>query len=198
MVLEKQHISLDDLLAMGEDARVEIINWEMIEMAAAGMTHQILAMNIIRILDKYVTEKNIGLILPDGMTYLMNSLSSGLKDSFVPDVSFVRHENIPEGFNPDKPHPGIPDLAVEIISPGDDADMVQTKVRTYLEQGTQHIWLVYPKTKEVHQFISQKPEQSRIYLGSTSIDAEALFPEIEGLTTDAIFDLPVWAMKNKE
>lgn len=197
MVLEKQHISLDELIAMGEDSRIEIINWEVVAMTAAGMTHQILAMNILRILDKYVNEKDIGLILPDGMTYLMNSLSKGLKDSFVPDVSFVQHENIPEGFDPDKPHPGAPDLAVEIISPGDDADMVQTKVRTYLEQGTKQVWIVYPKSKEVHQYTSKKTDQSRIYRGSTKIDAEAIFPKIEGLTTDAIFDLPVWAIKNK-
>jgi Uma2 family endonuclease len=198
MVLEKQHISLDDLLAMDEDARVEIINWEMVKMAAAGGVHQIIAANILRILDRYVVEKKLGVILPDGMTYLMNSISFGLKDSFVPDVSYISHENVPEKWAVEKPHPGAPDLAVEIISPGDDAEMVQSKVRSYLEQGTQQIWLVYPKTKEVHQFTKEKPEQSRIYHGSTSIDAEALFPKIEGLTTDVIFDLPVWAIKDKE
>lgn len=197
MVLEKQHISLDKLIAMGEDSRIEIINWEIIEMAAAGGVHQIIASNISYILQLYVRKHKIGIVLPDQMTYLMNSSSAGLKDSFIPDVSYITHENVPENWDVEKPHPGAPNLAIEIVSPSDDPDLIPTKVRTYLEQGTQQIWIVYPKSKEVHQYTSEKPDQSRIHRGSTKIDAEALFPNIEGLTTDAIFDLPVWAIKGK-
>lgn len=198
MVIEKQHMSLDDLLALGEDARIEIVDWELIEMPAAGMSHQIIAMNILRILDKYVSEKQIGQILPDGMTYLMFSLTSGLKDSFVPDVSFVSTENIPEDFNIEKPHPGAPDLAVEIVSPGDDAVLVKQKAKTYLQQGTKQVWLVYPKTQGIEQYIADKPDVIRNYSDSIKLDADALFPGIEGLTTDAIFKLPKWAVKDEK
>ena len=197
MVLEKQIYTLDDLLAMGEDARVEIIEWELVEMTAAGMRHQIIAMNIIRLLDAYVVEKGIGLILPDGMTYLMNSPAKGLKDSFVPDVSFVHHENIPENFKPEKPHPGAPDLAVEIVSPDDSATKLQRKIRTYLDTGAKQVWVIYPDTKEIFQHIAGEEEQLINYKGSQTIDAEALFPGIEGLTTDNIFKLPKWAMQDE-
>lgn len=198
MVIEKQHMSLDDLLALGEDARVEIVDWEPHKMTAAGVAHQIIAMNLLRILDKYVSEKQIGLILPDGTTYLMLSQTSGLKDSFVPDVSFISLENIPEGFNIEKPHPGVPDLAVEIISPTDNAELIKKKVKTYLEKGTQQVWLVYPKTEQIEQYLHDKPDVIRNYRGSTKLDADALFPDIEGLTTDAIFKLPKWAVKDEE
>ncbi len=196
MEAEKQILSLHDLLEMGEDARVEIVEWELTPMVAAGGVHQIIAMNIIRVLDGYVSSRDLGQILPDGMTYLMNSQSSGLRNSFVPDVSFISNENVPQEWDAEKPHPGTPNLAVEIISPGDNADDVQRKLRTYLDEGTEQIWLVYPRSQEIHQYINGTPEQVKLYRGSTSIDADALFPGLEGLTLEAIFKLPKWALKD--
>ncbi|MGB7340611.1 MAG: Uma2 family endonuclease [Phototrophicaceae bacterium] len=196
MVIEKQHMSLDELLALGEDAQIEIVNWEIVDMPAAGMSHQIIAMNILRILDQYVSEKQNELVLPDGMTYLMFSITGGLKDSFVPNGSFVSNDNIPEGFDIEKPHLGAPDLAIEIISPNDNAEIVKTKVKTYLEKGTQQVWLVYPKTQEIEQYTAAHPNLIRNYQGSIALDVDSLFPDIEGLTTDAIFKLPTWDVKD--
>jgi len=198
MVIEKQHMSLDELLALGEDARVEIVDWELIEMTAAGGVHQLISGNIFRILDAYVQQHDIGVVMPDQMTYLMNSPVSGLKDSFVPDVSYFSHENVPENWEVEKPHPGAPELAVEIVSPNDNIVVVQSKVNTYLEQGTKQIWLVFPKTKEIHQYVHDKPDVILKYKGLTKLDADDLFPGIEGLTTDAIFKLPKWAVKDEE
>lgn len=196
MVIEKQGYSLDDLLAMGEDARVEIIGGELIEMSAAGFRHQIIANNINFILQPYVRQHDIGIVLPDGMTYLMNSPTKTLEDSFVPDVSLLLKENVSADWDIDKPHPSVPDLAIEIISPSDDPDRVQRKRRTYLEKGTQQVWLVYPKTQEVHQYTSAEPNTSRIYKDEQSMDADTLFPKIESLTLPAIFKLPKWALKD--
>lgn len=198
MVIEKQHMNLNDLLALGEDSRIEIVNWELIEMPAAGGVHQIIAMNIIRLIDAYVQKHDIGVVMPDQMTYLMNSPTSGLKDSFVPDVSYFSHDSVPENWDTYKPHPGAPDLAVEIVSPGDDIGIVHAKVNTYLEQGTKQIWLVLPKQKEIHQYIHDKPNVINKYKGSNTLDAGALFPDIDGLTTDAIFKLPKWAVKDEK
>jgi Uma2 family endonuclease len=198
MVIQKQALTLEEYLALGEDSRVEIINWEQVEMTAAGGVHQIIAANILRILDKYVYERDLGLVLPDQMTYLMNSPESGLKDSFVPDVSYISHDNVPKDWDVEKPHPACPDLAIEIISPGNDAELIQEKVRIYLEKGTKQVWLIYPKTKEVHQYTSATPEKSHIYRGAESIDAESLFPKIQGLNLSAIFKLPKWAIKEKK
>lgn len=198
MVVKQQSISLDDLLSMGEDSNIEIIDWEIVEMPAAGGIHQLIAMNIIRILDAYIQEHDIGVIMPDQMTYLMNSPVSGLKDSFVPDVSYFSHESVPQDWDIEKPHPGAPDLAVEIISPNDNAEIVKTKVKTYLEKGTTQVWLVYPKLKRIEEFTSANPEVTRNYEGSVTINADDLFPNIEGLTTDAIFKLPKWAIKDSD
>lgn len=88
-----------------------------------------------------------------------------------------------------------------MISSGDDAEKVQIKVRTYLDKGTEQVWLMYPKTRELHQFMGGENETVQIYKGSQIIDAEALFPNIQGLTIEALFKLPSWAKpdgSNKE
>lgn len=42
-----------------------------------------------------------------------------------------------------------PDLTVEVVSPGEGAGDVCEKVRDYLAAGTQLVWVVYPRTREV-------------------------------------------------
>lgn len=185
--LEKTRISLDDLLQIKE--RVEVINGEVVEMQAAGFTHHIFGGNIYDALKPFVSSNNLGLVMFDGLTYLMFSSASGLKDSFVPDVSFIRRENFIATFDFSKPYPGVPDLAVEVVSPGDDADQIQTKIRTYLAKGTEQVWMIYPTTREVHQYRRDGDPEIRIYTGSSRLDIEALFPGLE-LTTDMIFRMP--------
>ncbi len=188
---EKTLLSLDDLMAMGSDARVEIIDGELIEMVAAGVIHAMIGGKIVTVFNKHLELHPIGAVMQDGATFLMFSSARGLKNSFVPDVSFIRNENVPPGWNPEKPHPGAPDLAVEIVSPTDDPEEVQWKRRTYLQKGTQQVWLVYFRLREVHQYTA---EGVKIYSQpDEQIDVEALLPGMTGLTLGAIFDLPSWA-----
>jgi Uma2 family endonuclease len=191
--VQKTHISLDDLLEMPE--RAEIINGELVEMSAAGVLHGIIIGNIYRIVDPYVMEHEIGTVLMDGVTYLMYSDPRSLKDSFIPDLSFIRNENIPSNFDVSKPHPGIPDLAVEVVSPNDKAVDVQDKILAYLDKGTEQAWVAYPEvgSQSLHQYV-RGSSTIRIYQEpDEAIDTSAIFPDLQGLTVAAIFKLPKWA-----
>jgi Uma2 family endonuclease len=188
---EKTAVTLDDLMKLGEDARVEVINGVLVEMAPVGGLHHLFGGNIHDPLKAFVNERELGLVFMDGLLYLMNENTRHLRGSFVPDVSFIRRENIPASWNLSLPFPGVPDLAVEVISPGDDAEDVQTKIRTYLDKGTEQVWVAYPSTREVYQY--RRDQQTvRIYRGGEQIDTESLFPGLV-LTLDAIFKLPSWA-----
>ena len=196
--LEKTNITLDDLLNIGADVRVEIINGEIVEMAAAGILHQIVVGNLYRSLAGYTNERETGSTFSGGLTYLMYNDPRSLRHSYIPDVSFIRNENLPAGFDITKPHPGAPDLAVEVVSPNDKAIDIQEKIQTYLDKGTEQIWIAYPElgSQSLHQYIRdsstvriyQKPEEA--------IDASAFFPGIEGLTVATIFKLPKWAVSS--
>ncbi|MBI1257093.1 MAG: hypothetical protein GC204_06455 [Chloroflexi bacterium] len=190
--IERAAVTLDDMMKLG-DARVEVINGVVVEMAPVGGLHHLFGGNLYRPLDAYVNERELGAIFMDGLLYLMNENSRHLRGSFAPDVSFIRRENIPADWNLSLPFPGVPDLAVEVMSPGDTAEEIQTKIRTYLDKGTEQVWVLYPSTREIYQH--RRGEQTvRIYQGSEQIDTESLFPGLI-LTLETIFKLPPWAAK---
>ncbi len=185
-------VTLDELMALGPDVWVEVINGEIVEMSPSGGLHHVIAGNVFRILDSYVQAKGIGTIFMDGLIYLMHYDHKGLKDALVPDVSFIRKESFPDDWDVNLPFPGTPDLAVEVISPSEGAADVTAKVRKYLDRGTTQVWVVYPDSQEVYQYRrDSKPEMVRVYRGAEEIDAESLFPGIKLVTSD-LFALPDW------
>ena len=191
--LEQTAITLEDLLNLGEDARVEVINGVIVEMAPVGGLHHVVTGNIYDPLKTIVNDNNLGAVFMDGLLYLMNEKDRYLRGSFVPDVSFIRHENIPADWNISLPFPGVPTLAVEVISPSESAVDIQTKISTYLDRGTEQVWVAYPPTREVYQYRGES-NTARIYRGNEQIDTESLFPGLI-LTLDAVFKLPPWAEK---
>ena len=67
----------------------------------------------------------------------------------APDVSFtlgLRGEGRGQrpGFVP-----GAPDIAIEVVSPGDTAAELEQKVGEYLAAGSRRVWVVYPSSRRV-------------------------------------------------
>ena len=44
---------------------------------------------------------------------------------------------------------GAPDLAVEVLSPGDPRDMIERKLEKYFQHGTRLAWVADPKRQTV-------------------------------------------------
>jgi len=66
-----------------------------------------------------------------------------------PDVSFIKTGRLPDERVPEGHVRIAPDLAVEVISPGDIAYEVDEKVELYLAAGVRLVWVVNPKTRSV-------------------------------------------------
>lgn len=66
----------------------------------------------------------------------------------APDASFVAAARMPRqvsaGF-----FPGPPDLAVEVVSPGDSYSDVHEKALSWLAHGTRAVWVVDPGARRV-------------------------------------------------
>ena len=71
------------------------------------------------------------------------------RESRAPDVAVVRAHRLPGGRIPRRLIRGIPDLAVEVLSPNDRPDAVQTKVEEYLDAGVPLVWVVAPLVEVV-------------------------------------------------
>jgi Uma2 family endonuclease len=185
--LEETGVTLDDLLQ--REGRAEVYDGEVVHMSAAGIVHNVIINNVWRVLDSYLQSHDLGIAFGDGATFLMFSPFPRLKDSFEPDVSFLSKENVPAGWDIEKPHPGAPDFAVEVISPDDRADRVQYKAQTYLEKGAKQVWLVYPRVQQVHVYVTG---QARIYGIEDTVDLGDLFPGLPPISVKSVFDLPEW------
>lgn len=64
-----------------------------------------------------------------------------------PDLSFIRKGRLPEGGPPDGNLRIIPDLVVEVVSPNDLAEEVETRLADFLRVGVPLIWVIYPNTR---------------------------------------------------
>jgi Uma2 family endonuclease len=69
------------------------------------------------------------------------------KESRAPDLSFILKDRLPQDLR--RYLPMAPDLAVEILSPGNDFEDMMEKVDEYLAQGVKLVWVVITKTREV-------------------------------------------------
>lgn len=187
--VEKKLITEAELMALGSDARVEVVDGEVVEMAPVGIRHQFVGGNFFRPLDKYVGEHDLGFVFYDGLIYLLDQTAKHLRGARVPDVSFVRKGLLPKGWNVDRPFPGAPTLAIEVVSPDDDAEDLLKRTRDYLRAGSEQVWIAYPNEREVHQH-KRGADVVRVYTQDTDvIDVEGLFPGLT-LTLGEIFKLP--------
>ena len=62
-----------------------------------------------------------------------------------PDASFVSTGRFPNDRVPDDFATLAPDLAVEVVSPGDRPRHILDKVSEYLEAGTRLVWVIDPR-----------------------------------------------------
>lgn len=187
--VEKKLITEAELMALGSNARVEVVDGEIIAMAPVGVKHQFVGGNFYNPLYRFVTESDLGFVFYDGLIYLLDQNAKHLRGARVPDVSFVRKGLLPKGWNIDRPFPGAPTLAIEVVSPDDDAEDLLKRTRDYLRAGSEQVWIAYPSEREVHQH-KQGVDTVRVYRQDTdAIEVEGLFPGLV-LTVETIFKLP--------
>lgn len=69
------------------------------------------------------------------------------RDTFVPAVSVIREGRIYESTS--RILTGAPELAVEVVSPSDEAEYIKHKISAYLSNGAAGVWVVYPIDRSV-------------------------------------------------
>ena len=135
-------VTADELLAMGEGRR-ELIYGEVIEMAPTGMEHAYFEHEISRLLGNFVKANDLGKVYSGEAGFLLATNPDLVR---APDVAFIKRERV---VRTRKYYPGAPDLAVEVVSPGDSYSDVNEKVKMWLEHGTVEVWVVDERRETV-------------------------------------------------
>jgi Uma2 family endonuclease len=91
----------------------------------------------------------------------------------APDLAFIHSERLAL-FPPDEFGPVSPDLAVEVISPGNPRIEIREKVDAYLERGARLVWALNPKRVEIRVYRADCTET--LLRAGDRLDDEDLLP----------------------
>ena len=152
MTTTLQRSTASELYAMPDDGfRYELVRGELRRMSPAGSEHGALIFNITLLLGQHVKANNLGVCFAAETGFKIASDPDTVR---APDVAFVSRGHIPEDGIPINFWPGAPDLAVEVVSPGDTYTEVEEKVEQWLGAGARAVWVVNPKRRGVSAYRS--------------------------------------------
>ncbi|MBX3086533.1 MAG: Uma2 family endonuclease [Anaerolineae bacterium] len=147
VTLHKLYTSAEfwDFVNLPENSNKAFERWngEIVEVSPSNPYSSLVSAQIIIAIGIYLKTNPIAWITGEGAGYDISAT-----DTLAPDVAVVlrsRQSSIPsKGFNPIPP-----DIAVEVVSPGNTANEIHGKVLKYIQAGTQLVWVVYPDTQTV-------------------------------------------------
>ena len=131
--------------------RLELVKGKVYEMAPAGGRHGYTAMNTGIIMGGHVRANGLGRVFAAETGFILRRDPDTVR---APDVAFVAQSRLPVDEIPDSFIELVPDLVVEVVSPGDTRREVQEKIEDWLRAGVSLVWAVYPVTRTATVFRS--------------------------------------------
>lgn len=167
-----QLVTAEDLFNMPDDGfRYELVEGELRRMSPSGYSHGKIAARLTVILGYYVEEKELGDVCAAETGFTLATNPDTVR---APDVAFIRKERVREVSDTKSYGVGVPDLAVEVISPNDRVGKVEEKVNEWLEAGTPMVWIVSPKLRTVTVFRSRT--DIKVLTENDTLDGEDVVP----------------------
>jgi Uma2 family endonuclease len=171
-VPEKKVWTDEAFMALPDDGHhYEIVNGELIDMGNSGALHGYVCSTLMILLGGYIRIQNLGAMFDSSTAFKMKN---GNKRS--PDISFFAKERLqgmtelPSGFLE-----GAPDLAVEVLSPGNTVEEIDEKIAEYFENGTRLVWVISPTQHYILVYRSAQ-EPDRLLKSADSLDGEDVIP----------------------
>ncbi len=147
MSTPKVLLTADDLLRLSRTGkRYELVGGELVEMAPTGARHGRVAIRSGSRLNAYVEQNDLGEVFAAETGFRLERQPDKVR---APDVAFVSKGRLPPGELPKGFLDIVPDLVIEVVSPGDTATYVQAKVEDWLQAGVRLVLVMYPDTRSV-------------------------------------------------
>jgi len=181
MATMERRLTLEEFLGLPEESpALELIDGMVSQKVAPQWVHGLLQIRGGTLINEYA--------LPRKLAVAFSEIREAFgRDSLVPDIGVYRWERIPRtatGRLTNAP-PVPPDIAIEIISPGQTVAEMVEKGRRYLIHGVEIVVIVNPGPETVTLLrAGGGPTTLR---GEDRIGLEAVLPGLE-LTVRALFD----------
>lgn len=167
----------------GEDAYYELINGHIVRKASPDPYHQAISIRLSSVMHRHVTEHKLGMVFTAPTDVFLDDYNH-----VISDLLFVRQDNLgivdyKEGIL------GVPDLVVEIISPGSILQDRVEKRAAYEQTGVREYWIVDPNNCSIEIYenrngafaaVSFAAETGKVQsqlLEGLELDLAEVFPE---------------------
>ena len=141
---EVRRFTPEDLLAMPDGKSYELVRGRLVERNMGAESSEV-GGNLYFHLRLFCRDHDLGIVWPADNGYQCFPHAPGLVRK--PDVSFIRRGRLPGDVAPEGWVKIPPDLAVEVVSPGDSAEELKEKLSDYRKAGVPLIWVIYPKAR---------------------------------------------------
>ena len=180
--IPRRRLTLDDYEALPDDADYEIIDGVLYVSPRARPGHQALAFKLGNILFGHIEPANLGMVLPDA------DLVVDYDNTYVsPDLMYFTADKYAQ-IDPDDFVQVVPDLVVEILSPGTEHHDLVTKRNTYARLGVRYYWTVSKRKRSIEENVLGEDGQYRsLTVAAPDVFVPAMFPGLR-IDLDAIFE----------
>jgi Uma2 family endonuclease len=162
----------DALLAMPDDGfRYELIAGELKKMAPAGSQHGRVAINVAWPLARHVRDNDLGVVFAAETGFKVRSNPDTVR---APDAAFISKDRYTRVGDVPGYWPGAPDLAIEVLSPGDNYVEVEEKVFDWLDAGARLVIVFNPRKRTATAYRSRS--SIRVHTDSETLDASDVVP----------------------
>ncbi|MDQ3696159.1 MAG: Uma2 family endonuclease [Chloroflexota bacterium] len=155
----------------GPEGRWELIDGELVEIPPASEKHGRVVMAIGIRVGSFVLGQRLGYVYSSETGFVVSTAPRAVR---VPNMSFVRAERL----DPDRDRTRFlrvpPDLAVEVISPGDRTSAVLAKAVMWLGAGSTIVWVVDPVARIVT--VIRHETSPRLYTRDDTLDGGEILP----------------------
>ncbi|MCB0519845.1 MAG: Uma2 family endonuclease [Lewinellaceae bacterium] len=158
MLVAEKKITVPEFLQMefeGEDAYYELINGHIVRKSAPTLQHQETSILLSSKMLNHALTKKLGKVFTAPTDVYLDEFNHVL-----PDIFFVSNKNSKILDYQEGVVIGVPDLIVEILSPGTMGNDRFDKKKAYENAGVQEYWLVDPNNKAVEVYQNEKGEMA--------------------------------------
>jgi Uma2 family endonuclease len=164
-------LTAEDLLRLNlPDKQVELVRGRLIVREPPGYGHGYVAFAIAARIAEFARANGLGVVLAAETGFQLFSNPDTVRAG---DAAFIRRERVP-----DPPPTGYarmaPDLALEVLSPGDGAGEVLQKVGDWLSAGSQIVWVVDPVRRRARVYRADGSES--LLNEPDALDGEDILP----------------------
>ena len=147
---QSETYTVEDIYALPEGQRAELIDGRIYNMAPPVRVHQHLVMNLSAAIHAYIKAKGGDcLVYPAPFAVFLNEDD---RNYVEPDISVI----CDQGKLDEKGCNGAPDWIIEIVSPGNPGNDYVRKLNLYLDAGVREYWIVNPGNHTVFVYRLEK------------------------------------------